>query len=183
MALGMALSHYIESLRSSDKFTDIVLVARTEDGTTKDLPSHLCILARSPVLDRMFSGAFAESASKRVEIPVAKVNHLELVRDYLYTDKMEFAADWTASDSVDLMALVDKYEVTSAFDLVSKELMNQLGKLGLRDAEQILDHMVSTVGQQGFVQEALAEIVQKVKEGSEVMQFLAWLQDFPIRGP
>ena len=83
MALGRDFSGHLEALRSHDTFTDVVLVACAEDGNSTDFPSHLNRLARSPVFERMFSGAFAESVSKRVEIPVARVEYLELLRDYV----------------------------------------------------------------------------------------------------
>ena len=183
MASGTDLSGHLAALRSNDSFTDVVLVACAEDGNLMDFPSHLNILARSPVFERMFSGAFAESALKRVEIPVARVEYVELLRDYLYTDKMEFPDDWTASDAVELLALVDKYDVTSANSLVSKELMKQVGKLELSDAKQILERMTCRFGQQVRIvqQEALVQVATKVKSGREAMDFLIYLQDFQLR--
>lgn len=178
MASCTALFDHVAALSTSTEFTDVVLVARAEDGTSKELPSHLCILARSPVFKRMFCGTFSESALKSVEIPVTKPKHLEIMREYMYTDKMELADDWTASDIVELMALFDKYGVTSAFSLVSEELMKHLDNLALSDAQEIVDHLSITVGQQELVHEALAKIVPKVESGSEVMQFLVWLQRF-----
>lgn len=173
-----AILHHVAALSGSDEFTDVVLVARTEDGTSKDLPSHLCILARSPVFKRMFSGTFAESTLKRVEIPVANTTHLELLRAYLYTDKFEYPSDWAANDSVELMALCDKYEVPPAFDLVSGEFLNQLGELDLTGAEESVMRLSSAIGREAFVHDALAKLVHKVVFGSQLMQFLVWLRQF-----
>eukprot|EP00927_Polykrikos_kofoidii_P064926 TRINITY_DN60733_c0_g1_i1.p1 TRINITY_DN60733_c0_g1~~TRINITY_DN60733_c0_g1_i1.p1 ORF type:complete len:378 (+),score=63.01 TRINITY_DN60733_c0_g1_i1:77-1135(+) len=178
MASCTALLNHVEALSTNDKFTDVVLIACADDGISKDLPSHLCILARSTVFERMFSGAFAESALKRVEIPVIKVKHLEILREYLYTDKMEFAADWTAHDCVNLIALCDKYEVPSAFSLVSGELMKQLDSLSLSDCEQVVDDLSAAVSQQAIVQEALNKLASKVDSGIQVAEFLDWLQRF-----
>eukprot|EP00973_Karenia_brevis_P039156 5408189-Karenia_brevis.AAC.1 len=76
------------------------------------------------------------------------------------------------------MALCDKYELTTACSLVFKELIKRLSNLSLSEAEQIVDQLSTTVGQQAPLQEALTEVASKVESGPQIMQFLIWLLNF-----
>lgn len=172
------LFQHFEALSANDAYADVVIVARAEDGSSKEFPSHLTILARSPVFERMFTGSFSEGSSRRVEIPVAKAKFVEALRHYLYTDEMDLAEEWTARDLVELMALCDKYEVPPAFQVAYNKLMECIENATTSDAKRAVEHLSCAVGQPALVREALGKIIPKLVFGSDLMQFFIWLRRF-----
>lgn len=179
--MAQTLSEHLKALSSSGAKADVVLVACTEDGAAKELPSHACILERSPVFRRMTSEPFVESATKRLEIPVCEAKHLEAVRQYLYTDKMDFPGDWSAGDVVEVMALCTKYDLPLALQLAAEALMERLGTMLSADAEQAVERLVVVIDQDALVNEALAAVLQNVTFGRDVTRHLMWLRQLRRR--
>lgn len=138
------ISSHVSSLCDSGDLADVTLVARTEDGKLHEFPSHMMILARSKVLHRMLAGSFVESESRRAEIPVAQVRHLEMFRRFLYVDRMQFCNSWTVDDMLDVWLLCDKYEVVPAAGAVAESISDRLRDMNLADVQSFIDRACAT---------------------------------------
>lgn len=65
MPIPSVLEH-LRNLAVSTENTDVTLVAKLDDGSSKEFPSHISMLSRSDVFASMFASSFVEGASKRV---------------------------------------------------------------------------------------------------------------------
>jgi len=175
LPLYASLLQYMKALSTDTVLADVMLVACVENCTPQELPAHVCVLARSPVFQRMFTGSFVESTMRRVQIPVVKAKHLEVVRQYFYTDSMEFDASWTASDMVEVITLCDKYEMPGGLHLAVKQLQVQLKRLELLESERVVDHLSNTINNHAILKEIVHSLVSKVTFGDHVLLFLVWL--------
>jgi len=176
------LQTHMKSICDSGKFSDAMLVARSKDDQVKEFPSHMVALSRSKVFLRMLTGSFAESESRRAEIPVVQFKHFEVFQKFLYSNCMEFADDCTADDVLEVWILSDKYEVDSAASVAYESLTAHLRHLSLEEVQKMVDRACDTaMGHKEPLIRPLVGIATKSLKadrgfGNGLVHALSWLR-------
>ena len=151
-------------------------MAKQEGQEPRDFPSHSFILMRSPVFTRMLSGNFQEGSTKRIEIPVAKIGHIEAFRDWLYTDQLD-TPNWELDDMLELVVFGDKYELPRLVAAVFANVVEAAGRLRvlrvLSFMEQVSAKTSAVVVKPLLAAVALEIVSKQAKYGQNVLLLLA----------
>jgi len=172
------LLNYLKSLAEDSSTADLTLIAKATTGASEEILCHSSLLNRSPVFQRMFSSGFSEGASRRAEIKVDAVKHLQLMKHFLYTDESDFDPLWTAHDTIEAWKLFDQFQMPqAALDGLRDKLLSQVQRVSLPDAMELVRRLVHGGVQQSFDTLAVA-VMEKVEFGKGLVQWLAWLHTF-----
>jgi hypothetical protein len=104
-----------ERLWVGQKYADAVVSAENQE----ELQCHCSILATaSPVFERMFSSNLSEGKTRHVIIKDASSESVRTFVEYMYTDKLPFAADFP-----ELLRLADMYQVPALSKLCGVKMV------------------------------------------------------------
>lgn len=118
--------HYQPGRPSGPRFTDVVLVASSEDPSAElglPVPAHKALLvSRSPVFKAMLENEMEESRSGTIKICDVSYDALRAFVNYLYT-----AEAWLDDQmACDLLVLAEKYQVKHLKAYCDKFLVSRL---------------------------------------------------------
>ena len=105
--------HFMERLYLKRKFTDTEIRCGSDS-----IDVHSCVLADSPVFEKMLQAPMIESTSRMIEISDFPAESVKQFLEVWYTGQCCTAANWS-----DILLLADKYELP---DLVRISICNYI---------------------------------------------------------
>ncbi|EEF42082.1 BTB/POZ domain-containing protein At4g08455 [Ricinus communis] len=120
------LDHHHSNRSTGPCFTDVVLIASSDDGPTGSpvpVPAHKAVLvSRSPVFKAMLENEMEESHSGTIKISDVSYDALRMFINYLYTAE----ACLDEQMACDLLVLAEKYQVKHLKAYCEKFLVSKL---------------------------------------------------------